>query len=185
MSANVTGFPILTLLTVLPLARWRCLPASTRASKALARCEPCLARDLDAASRQRHISSSRLHTWAFDRRGHHRRRRPGWADAFALRYRRAHVNRCGASCVTCRASITAWCWRSRPASSARSPRLILPLVFVLELSFIPAFFLIKLWGRAEAWPSGDAVFCLHHGRVGGAAALVPRHLSRHGFDGLW
>ena len=60
-----------------------------------------------------------------------------------------------------------------------------------ELSLIPAFFLIKLVGRPEARSGGDAVLRLHHGRLGGAAALVPRHLSldgqrrRAGHDGLW
>ena len=53
-----------------------------------------------------------------------------------------------------------------------------------ELSLIPAFFLIKLWGGAEARAGGDAVFCLHHGRQRGAAARVSGGVSldrQHGF----
>ena len=38
-----------------------------------------------------------------------------------------------------------------------------------ELSLIPAFFLIKLWGGPQARTGGDAVFRLHHGRIGGPA----------------
>ena len=55
-----------------------------------------------------------------------------------------------------------------------------------ELSLIPAFFLIKLWGGAKRGPGGDAVLRLHHGRVSVALLLcVPRHLSsRRGSDGL-
>jgi NADH-quinone oxidoreductase subunit M len=45
-----------------------------------------------------------------------------------------------------------------------------------ELSLIPAFFLIKLWGGA-ARPGGYAVLCLHDGRLGGAAGGVSGGVS--------
>ena len=50
-----------------------------------------------------------------------------------------------------------------------------------ELSLIPAFFLIKLWGGARARAGGDAVLCLHHGGSGGVAVVVSRGLpvDRH------
>ena len=53
-----------------------------------------------------------------------------------------------------------------------------------ELSLIPAFFLIKLWGGHAPRPGSHAVLRLHHGRLGRAAALVPRHLSFHRQHGL-
>ncbi len=60
-----------------------------------------------------------------------------------------------------------------------------------ELSLIPAFFLIKLWGGPTPRPRGHAILCLHNGRLGGVAALISGALSFHwneilaGHDGLW
>ena len=54
-----------------------------------------------------------------------------------------------------------------------------------ELSLIPAFFLIKLWGGAEARAGGDAVLCVHDGGKRGAAAEFSRGISFDRIDGVW
>ncbi len=49
-----------------------------------------------------------------------------------------------------------------------------------ELSLIPAFFLIRLWGGPHAHARRDAVLRLHHGRQRGVAAGLPGHLPGDG-----
>ena len=48
-----------------------------------------------------------------------------------------------------------------------------------ELSLIPAFFMIRLWGGCRTRAGGNPIFCLHHGGQHNFAAGVSRSLSRH------
>ena len=52
----------------------------------------------------------------------------------------------------------------------------LPLVSVLGAQPHPRILPHQVVGRPEARSRSHAIFRLHHGRLGGAAALVPRHL---------
>ena len=56
----------------------------------------------------------------------------------------------------------------------------LPLVLVLGAEPHPRLLPHQIVGRPAPRPGGHAVLRLHHGRLGGAAALVSRHLSLHG-----
>ena len=53
-----------------------------------------------------------------------------------------------------------------------------------ELSLIPAFFLIKLWGRDAKRACGYAVFCVHHGGKRGAAGGVSGGICIYAQHGL-
>ncbi len=54
-----------------------------------------------------------------------------------------------------------------------------------ELSLIPAFFLIKLWGGPKRGPAADAVLRLHHGGQRRIASELPRRLPRDRLHGLY
>ena len=114
-----------------------------------------------------------------------RRRRPGRADAGALSHRHAHVGRCGASRAPHARPLLRPCAhaRSRPLRLLHRAQ-FLPLVFVLGAQPHPRLLPHQAVGRTQARPRGHAVLHLHHGRLGGAPALLPRDLSLHRHHGL-
>ena len=114
-----------------------------------------------------------------------RRGRAGRVDARALGHRHAHVGRCGAS----RAPYARIVLRLGTDARSGPVRLLhgaqfLPLVSVLGVEPDTGILPHQAVGRPKARPGGDSILHLHHGRVSGAADLVPRNLSRDGLNGL-